>query len=85
MAKKIGDSEWFSAVYLAHSMLELDAYPAFDISKEDLKIGAMQLLRGLIDKHDGLQPSLSQKTKEIIALINAHAVSDIAKNGGGRH
>ena len=77
--------EWFSAVYLAHILLELEAYPEFHISEHDLKIGAFELLKGLIDRHDGKSPVLSQKTREIITLINANAVIQTAQTGGGRH
>jgi hypothetical protein len=79
------EQEWFSAVYLAHAMLELEAYPEFHISKQDLKIGALELLKGLIDRHEGTFPVLSQKTKEILTLIDAFAVVQTARTGGGRH
>jgi hypothetical protein len=81
----MNESEWFAAVYLAHAMLELHAYPEFHITKKDLNAGAMQMLKGLIDKHDGGKPELSKKTREIISLIQAHAVSEVARTGGGRH
>ena len=82
---KHNEREWFSAVYLAHAMLELEAYPEFQISKHDLKIGALELLKGLIDKHEGTSPALSQKTREILTLIDAFAVVQTAQTGGGRH
>jgi hypothetical protein len=79
----INPTEWFSAVFLANAMLELPDYPDFNITENDLKNGAMDMLRGLIARHDGMQPKLSDKTKEIIALIQTCAATEIAKNGGG--
>lgn len=75
--------EWFSAVYLAHSILQLPPREDFDISEDDLKNAAIEYLAGLIARHDGGQPVLSDKTREITALIFADSICEIASNGGG--
>ena len=80
---EFNQSEWFSAVYLAKSCLELKARSDFQITDKMLKQTAFDLLQGLIDRAEGKKPTLSENARTVIALINSEAVIDIAKNGGG--
>jgi len=79
----MNENEWFAAVFLARHLLELSPYEQFEITLSDLKKGAIELLDGLIARHDGGEPRLSEKTREIISLIQSYASIEIAKNGGG--
>jgi len=83
MTTKFNQKEWFSAVYLAKALLELPSRPDFDISDDDLKAAAHDYLSGLIARHDGGIPTLSEKTRQITALIQAGAMIEVLKNGGG--
>ena len=76
---RFNETEWNSAVFLAHGILELKPYPEFKITEIDLKIAARELLEGLLSRSEGKQPSLSGKTREVIALIQAYAASENAR------
>lgn len=82
-SEQFNPREWFSAVFLAHSILQLPPREDFDISADDLKNAAMEYLAGLIARHGGGQPVLSDKTREITALIFTESTCEIARNGGG--
>jgi hypothetical protein len=83
MNKRFNEKEWFSAVFMAKSMLELTPNPEFNITEQDLKNTAMEYLNGLIARHDGNQPTLSDKAREITSILQSYATIEIAKNGGG--
>lgn len=85
MSSKFNEKEWFSAVFLAHSMLSLPPRDDFGITEIDLKNAATEFLQGLIDRSEGKTPRLSEKTREIIAILDSEAVMHIAKTGGGVH
>ena len=76
---KFNEKEWYNAVYLAQGILELKSYPKFEITELDLKIAARELLEGLLKRACGEQPCLGNKTKEILALIEAHAATENAR------
>ncbi|MBP7229605.1 MAG: hypothetical protein KA997_04105 [Moraxellaceae bacterium] len=80
---KFNENEWYSAVYMAKSCLELTPRPTFGITESDLKVAAHDFLNGLIARLEGRAPTLSEKTREIVSLLNSEAVMEIAKNGGG--
>lgn len=80
---KMNEKEWFSAVFLARHLLDLSAHEPLDITLNDLRSGAIELLDGLIARYDGGVPSLSEKTREIISLVQTYASIETAKNGGG--
>ena len=80
---KFNETEWFSAVFLAMTCLELNPRPEFNISEHDLKLAAHELLSGLVARWESRKPELCESTREILALINSESVMHIAKTGGG--
>ncbi len=80
--KSFNKREWYSAVYLAMSMLELKPRRDFSITGEDLKHAAHDLLKGLIQRSEGETPTLTDKTRGILKLIEAESLLH-SKNGGG--
>lgn len=75
--------EWFYAVFLARSILDLSPRNDFGITESDLKNAAIELLQGLLDRAEGKLPGTSKKTREIFSIIESEAVMQIARNGGG--
>jgi hypothetical protein len=83
MNDRFNEQEWFSAVYMAKVLLELPENKDFNISLDELKTAAWEYLNGLIERYDGNQPTLSDRTSEISFFLETCAAINNARDGGG--
>lgn len=80
---QFNQKEWFYAVYMARTFLVLPPRYAHNITEDDLKNAAIDMLEGLLDRAEGNAPTISMKTKEIMALAQAEVEIELARTGGG--
>lgn len=71
MSNKFNEKEWKAAVYLAYAILDLPKDNGLDITSEDIRNAAFDLLHGLIDRSEGRQPQMPKRTRIVIDKVNA--------------